>query len=109
MIYKPDEIHLGSGSNKVKLKRKGSGNKLRITDASDNVLVNAPHTMNSVIVSDWARTYTREKAVFPVSWLKEQKFWPSVGRIDNAQGDRQLVCTCPPLEAYEKEGSLSRE
>ncbi len=78
-------------------------------DASDNVLVNAPHTMNSVIVSDWARTYTREKAVFPVSWLKEQKFWPSVGRIDNAQGDRQLVCTCPPLEAYEKEGSLSRE
>jgi glycine dehydrogenase len=69
-------------------------------DVADNVLKNAPHTSGSVISSDWNHPYSREKAVFPLSWVRDQKFWPSVGRVDNAYGDRNLVCSCLPIEAY---------
>jgi len=69
-------------------------------DVNDNVLKNAPHTAESVISSDWKHSYTREKAVYPLSWVREIKFWPSVGRVDNAYGDRNLVCSCLPIEAY---------
>lgn len=67
----------------------------------DNPLVHAPHTANVVCGDGWDRAYGREQAAFPLPWVRESKFWPSVGRIDNAYGDRNLVCTCPPLEAYE--------
>ncbi|HSR42178.1 MAG TPA: hypothetical protein VLL48_08405, partial [Longimicrobiales bacterium] len=56
-----------------------------------------------VVVSDsWDRAYTREQAAYPAAWTREHKFWPSVGRVDNAYGDRNLVCACPPMEAYER-------
>lgn len=69
-------------------------------DAKDNPLKNAPHTMFVVTADKWDHTYSRQTAAFPVSWVKDRKFWPSVGRVDNAYGDRVLVCTCPPVEAY---------
>jgi glycine dehydrogenase len=69
-------------------------------DASDNVIKNAPHTVKSVVTSDWNHSYSREKAVYPLKWVKENKFWPSVARVDNAHGDRNLICSCPPIESY---------
>jgi glycine dehydrogenase len=66
----------------------------------DNVLKNAPHTSEVVTASDWKHPYSREQAAFPATYLRDYKFWPSVGRIDNAYGDRHLVCTCPPVESY---------
>ena len=69
-------------------------------DKVDNVLKNAPHTSSVCIADEWNHTYSREKAAFPVSWVKERKFWPTVGRVNNTYGDRNLVCTCLPMEAY---------
>jgi glycine dehydrogenase len=71
-----------------------------IADPEDNLLRNAPHTAHEAAADEWMHPYSRERAVFPVSALKENKFWPPVGRIDNTYGDRNLVCACPPLEAY---------
>ncbi|HMA97111.1 MAG TPA: aminomethyl-transferring glycine dehydrogenase [Polyangiaceae bacterium] len=68
-------------------------------DAKDNVLKNAPHTAQEVAGSTWAHSYSRELAAFPDSHSVSHKFWPAVGRIDNAAGDRALICTCPPIEA----------
>lgn len=72
-----------------------------LADKTDNVLKNAPHTASSVISDNWSHSYNREKAVYPLNRLKENKFWPSVGRVDNAYGDRNLVCSCPSIESYE--------
>jgi glycine dehydrogenase len=69
-------------------------------DREDNPLKQAPHTLDDIVADEWTRSYSRETAVRPASWLHEHKFWPAVGRIDNAFGDRQLVCQCPPIEAY---------
>lgn len=69
--------------------------------ADNNVLHNAPHTQQLVLANDWDLPYSREKAAFPRPWLKtENKFWVSVRRIDQARGDRNLICTCPPMEEY---------
>ncbi len=70
-------------------------------DAEDNPLHNAPHTADMVTASEWSHPYSREQAAFPAPWVKESKFWPAVGRIDNAWGDRHLVCSCPPIESYQ--------
>jgi glycine dehydrogenase len=67
-------------------------------DAEDNPLRNAPHTAAAVGADVWSHPYTREQAAWPAPWLREHKYWPPVARIDNAYGDRNLVCTCPPLE-----------
>ena len=73
-------------------------------DPQNNVLQNAPHTADVATANEWNYPYDREKAVYPLPYLRHGfKFWPSVGRIDNAFGDRNLVCTCPPLEAYQSE------
>jgi glycine dehydrogenase len=72
-------------------------------DSKDNVLKNAPHTAVSVISNDWNHRYSREKAAYPVEWVKANKFWPSVGRVNNAYGDRNLICTCNPIEDYIEE------
>jgi len=72
-------------------------------DVTDNVIKNAPHTVKSVVSTEWNHKYTREKAVYPLKWVKDNKFWPSVGRVDNASGDRNLICACPPIEAYMNE------
>lgn len=69
-------------------------------DKEDNVIKNAPHTARSVISDNWNHPYSREKAVYPLKWVKESKFWPSVARVDNAHGDRNLICACPPIESY---------
>jgi len=66
----------------------------------NNVLKNAPHTVEAVTATQWPHPYSREQAAFPAPWVRERKFWPAVGRIDDAYGDRHLVCTCPPLESY---------
>jgi glycine dehydrogenase len=69
-------------------------------DSEDNVLKNAPHTVEALISSQWHHSYSREQAAYPVSWTREYKFWPAVGRIDNAFGDRNFICSCLPMEAY---------
>jgi len=76
-------------------------------DKVNNVLKNAPHTATMVLTGEWDLPYTREKAVFPIAYLKENKFWPSVRRIDSAYGDRNLVCSCIPVEEYAKEAELA--
>jgi glycine dehydrogenase len=69
-------------------------------DREDNVLHNAPHTAAAVIDDNWSHKYSRMKAAYPLPWLAENKFWPSVGKIDNGYGDRNLVCTCAPIDSY---------
>jgi glycine dehydrogenase len=69
-------------------------------DKDDNVLHNAPHTVRVVTANEWNHKYDRQKAAFPAGWIIENKFWPSVGRIDDGYGDRNLVCTCEPIDAY---------
>jgi glycine dehydrogenase len=66
--------------------------------AEESPLRRAPHTAGAVTAADWGRPYSREQAVFPLAWVREAKFWPAVGRIDNPWGDRNLFCTCPPVE-----------
>ena len=80
-------------------------------DAEDNVLKNAPHTAVEIAGDDWSHPYSRNAAAYPVPGLKAQKFWSPVGRVDNAHGDRNLICACPPLEDYadfENEQNVSR-
>ncbi|MFA5632255.1 MAG: aminomethyl-transferring glycine dehydrogenase [Porticoccaceae bacterium] len=69
--------------------------------ADNNPLVNAPHTQDDVLTDNWDRPYSREVAVRPAPWLRQHKVWPSVNRVDNVYGDRNLVCSCPPMEAYQ--------
>jgi len=71
-------------------------------DKIDNPLKNAPHTTITAMNDSWNHRYTREQAVFPVPSLKKNKFWPSVGRIDNTYGDRNIFCVCPPIEEYKE-------
>ncbi|MCC5650266.1 aminomethyl-transferring glycine dehydrogenase [Nostoc sp. XA013] len=69
-------------------------------DTQDNVLKNAPHTAESLIAGEWQHSYSREQAAYPAPWTREYKFWPAVGRIDAAFGDRNFVCSCLPMDAY---------
>jgi glycine dehydrogenase len=68
-------------------------------DRQDNVLKHSPHTAAAVTATDWPHAYTREQAAYPLPFVASNKFWPSVGRIDNPYGDRNLFCSCPPVEA----------
>ena len=72
-------------------------------DKEDNVLHNSPHTVKVVTANEWNHSYDRQKAAFPLEWVVENKFWPSVGRIDDGFGDRNLVCTCDPIDSYRQE------
>ncbi|HJR68000.1 MAG TPA: aminomethyl-transferring glycine dehydrogenase [Gemmatimonadaceae bacterium] len=74
--------------------------ELGIMDRQNNALKNAPHTMHRVVATDWDRPYSRERAAFPAPWTRDFKFWPSVARVESAYGDRNLVCSCPPTDAY---------
>ena len=69
-------------------------------DKTDNPLKNAPHTMEEVCGDEWNHKYTRQEAAFPLAYVAKHKFWPSVSRINNTYGDRNLICTCEPTEAY---------
>jgi glycine dehydrogenase len=71
-----------------------------IADKHDNVLKMAPHTALEVTADDWNHSYSRQKAAYPSKGLRDNKFWTTVARVDNAYGDRNLVCTCPPIEEY---------
>jgi glycine dehydrogenase len=68
--------------------------------AEESVLRNSPHTAEVLVSNGWNRSYSREKAAFPLPWVMDNKFWPSVSRINDAYGDRNLVCSCDPIEAY---------
>ena len=70
-------------------------------DKEDNVLHNAPHTAEAVSSDEWNHSYSRAKAAYPVAGLRQHKFWPYTGRIDNVYGDRNLICTCDPMSEYE--------
>jgi glycine dehydrogenase len=72
-------------------------------DKEDNVLHNSPHTVKVVTANEWNHPYDRQKAAFPLKWVEENKFWPAVGRIDDGFGDRNLVCTCDPIDLYRQE------
>ena len=69
-------------------------------DDENNVLRNAPHTLSMLTSDTWEYPYSREKAAFPLPYLKDNKFWPSVRRVNEAYGDRNLICTCDPIEVY---------
>jgi glycine dehydrogenase len=72
-------------------------------DKLDNILKHAPHTQFIITSNDWTRPYTRQEAAFPLDYVKENKFWPSISRVNNTYGDRNLVCTCEPVESYMEE------
>jgi len=72
-------------------------------DKEDNVLHNAPHTVKVITANEWNHKYDRQKAAFPLKWVVENKFWPTVGRIDDGYGDRNLICTCDPVDSYRME------
>ena len=69
--------------------------------ADSNPLKHAPHTQSDVISREWSRAYSRDQAVFPLEWVRDNKFWPSVNRIDDVYGDRNLMCSCPGMENYQ--------
>ena len=71
-----------------------------LADRADNPLKHAPHTAAAVTADDWKHAYTRQQAAFPAPWLRDHKYWPPVSRIDNVYGDKNIVCTCPPMEDY---------
>jgi glycine dehydrogenase len=72
-------------------------------DKQDNVLYNSPHTIRVVSANEWNHSYDRQKAAYPLASIAENKFWPAVGRIDDGFGDRNLVCTCDPIDLYRQE------
>jgi glycine dehydrogenase len=76
-------------------------------DRSDNVLKNAPHTLGRVTADAWTHSYSRQKAGFPAPWTHDFKFWPAVARVESAYGDRNLICSCPPTDAYAEAEALS--
>ena len=71
-----------------------------LADPANNVLKHAPHTAEVLLSETWDRPYTRNEAAFPLPWVKADKYWPIIGRVDNVFGDRHLVCTCPGMETY---------
>ena len=84
----------------ISIKNEINDIKNKNLDLNDNLLKNAPHTAKHVSSDEWSHNYKRSTAAFPAKWQKNNKYWPSVGRIDNAYGDRNLICTCPPIQDY---------
>ena len=74
-----------------------------VLDATDNPLVNAPHTLADVASSSWEHPYSREQAAYPVESLRRYKYWAPVNRVDNVYGDRNLICACPAIDSYREE------
>ena len=71
-----------------------------LKEDDNNVLKNAPHTLDMITANEWYFPYSREKAAFPLDYVRNNKFWPSVRRVDDAYGDRNLICSCAPIEDY---------
>ncbi|MEY4615853.1 MAG: hypothetical protein RJB66_813 [Pseudomonadota bacterium] len=76
-----------------------------LMDAVDNPLLQSPHTLDMLTSSEWNHKYSREKAAFPLPWIRKNKFWPSVRRVDNVYGDKNVVCSCLPIESYQDKGN----
>jgi glycine dehydrogenase len=76
-------------------------------DPKDNVLKNAPHTADAVASDVWEHSYSREQAAFPLPFVRANKIWPAVSRIDNPYGDRNLMCSCPPIEEWVEQGAAT--
>ena len=76
-----------------------------LSDKTDNLLKNAPHTFLEVAANEWIHKYTREQAAFPNEFIKNNKYWAPVGRVDNVYGDRNLVCSCPSMDEYKDEAA----
>jgi glycine dehydrogenase len=74
------------------------------SDRNDNVLKNAPHSMQVITADDWNHKYTRSEAAYPLEYVRQHKFWPAISRVNNTHGDRNLVCTCEPIEMYQEMG-----
>ena len=91
-----DALRLNPGHSRDEIRQIEQGE----LDRQDNPLKNAPHTAAAVTAADWPHSYSRERAAFPTAATRSHKFWPAVARVDNAYGDRHLVCACPPIEAY---------
>ena len=84
--------------------------KASTADSKDNVLKNAPHTAGAIASDDWSHAYSREQAAFPLPFVRaDEHYWPSVGRIDNPYGDRNLMCSCPPVAELSLEHASSAE
>jgi glycine dehydrogenase len=77
------------------------------SDRKDNVLKNSPHTLGRVTADEWTHSYSRQKAAFPAAWTRDNKFWPAVARVESAYGDRNLICSCPPTDAYAESSTLA--
>ena len=73
------------------------------SDQNDNVLKNSPHTLSVLISDEWKHSYSRVKAGYPLGWTRKNKFWPAVGRVNSAYGDRNLICSCNPISDYTEE------
>jgi glycine dehydrogenase len=84
----------------IEIKKELDEIKENKADKEDNVLKNAPHTVIEVTADEWNHSYSRQKAAYPLSWLITNKYWPTVGKIDSGYGDRNLVCSCAPIEEY---------
>jgi glycine dehydrogenase len=84
----------------IEIKKELEDIKSGKADKADNVLKNAPHTVVEVSANEWTHTYDRQKAAFPLEWIAGNKFWPTVSKIDSGYGDRNLVCSCAPIEEY---------
>jgi glycine dehydrogenase len=76
-------------------------------DRENNVLRNAPHTADMVVSDSWSFSYSREKAAYPAPWIRQRKFWPPVGRVNSVFGDRNLICACPPVDAYSEQQTIA--
>ena len=79
--------------------------EMGLSDREDNALKHAPHTAAMVTADEWGHAYTRSHAAYPAAWTRDFKFWPHVRRVNNAHGDRNLICACPPIEAYSDAGT----
>jgi glycine dehydrogenase len=80
-----------------------------VVDVAQSPLKQAPHTAEMIASDDWSLPYSRERAAFPADWTRSDKFWPTVRRVDDAFGDRNLICSCPPMEAYQTDDAENLE
>lgn len=85
----------------IEIRKEITAIEIGAMDKENNPLKNSPHTAQMLMKPEWNHPYSREVAVYPLEWLRSNKFWPVVGRVDNAYGDRNLVCSCPPIEEYQ--------
>lgn len=84
----------------VAIKQECEEIKSGVADVEDNVIKMAPHVATEICANEWNHKYSRTKAAYPLVWIAENKFWPASSRVDNGYGDRNLVCTCAPIESY---------